>query len=528
MVSSFGLSVLASVSLVLVSSQEEPGFDLRTTNSDGPVSRTCFDAPGLPSSTRGSYYIAGPAKFDGLPEGNWKFKGIFDGLGMVNRFELLPDDQPTKMCYTSAWMNTGLYKNYLKDHKEPPRGVVFEDTEPPRKRCMLDMCDYMAPNDNNWVNMMVVGGEAVWFSDTPTMVSMDLETLNCTGIKAWADDDNTGMGPPKPHWVPGMHNVVGGSAHPLVRPGTKTVIEVMTEAPLVMGKTWVSLYTFDATAKGKQNRTRIASIEVDAPMYFHSYGVTPNYVVLPFNLINTGLGPGHVPVILGNFHMHWKGLYVVDSKGKVQVFDDVDPFAHVHIINTYENASGISMDLVTYKDVPFNRMAVMDLAINQNKTARDSSYPRGQIRRLHMNTQTRKTSVEMFTNDKRDYDFCKINDAKAGVPYCIYYCVEWYHDDAAYASMALMKHDVCQGTKTYWSAPNVYLNEPFFIPGNSGAEDDGTVIFSALDGQKGKAVFIALDAASLKEVERVELKNHIPFTAHGNFVPSARHTTVIV
>merc|ERR1719401_224808 len=141
------------------------------------------------------------------------------------------------------------------------------------------------------------------------------------------------------------------------------------------------------------------------------------------------------------------------------------------------------MDLVSYDEIPFARMSIMDINTARNKSARDTSYPRGHIRRMHMNNQTKKTSIERFTDNVNDYDFCKINDMKAGVPYCIHYCVEWYHDKAAYASMAVMKHDVCQGKKTYWSSPDVYLNEPFFIPsGQSGAEDDGTLIFSAIDG----------------------------------------------
>ena len=27
-------------------------------------------------------------------------------------------------------------------------------------------------------------------------------------------------------------------------------------------------------------------------------------------------------------------------------------------------------------------------------------------------------------------------------PYCIYYAVEWWHDDKNYASMAILKHNV--------------------------------------------------------------------------------------
>merc|ERR1712166_1082704 len=121
------------------------------------------------------------------------------------------------------------------------------------------------------------------------------------------------------------------------------------------------------------------------------------------------------------------------------------------------------MDLVTYNDIPFERMPVMDIAQNLNKTLRDSSYPRGQMRRMHMDLTTQKTTVTKLTDNNKDYDFIKVNPAVNGHAYCIYYAVEWYHDDVSYASMAVMKHDICKGTKLFWSELDIYMNEPFFI-----------------------------------------------------------------
>jgi carotenoid cleavage dioxygenase-like enzyme len=210
--------------------------------------------------------------------------------------------------------------------------------------------------------------------------------------------------------------------------------------------------------------------------------------VLPFNMASTNVGPGHAPFIVNSFHGHWKGLHVVDSKGGIQVFSDLNPFYHVHIANSYENASGITMDLGSYDEIPFQRMAVMNIKDILNKTARDTSYPRSQLIRIHMNLNTQTTTVEKLTDNDRDYDFIKINPAKNGLPYCIYYAVEWYHDDSNYADMAVMKHDTCKGTKLYWNETNVYMNEPFFIANSEdGAEDDGTLVFTANDGKKGKA-----------------------------------------
>jgi len=257
--------------------------------------------------------------------------------------------------------------------------------------------------------------------------------------------------------------------------------------------------------------------------------VTPNYVVLPLNLMNSNIGPGHPPFIIGNFHKSWKGIHIVNFKGEVvQVFNDMDPFTHVHIANTFENASGITMDLVIYKDIPFERMPVMDIVMNLNKTLRDNSYPRGQMRRMHMDLTTQKTTVTKLTDNNKDYDFIKVNPAVNGYAYCIYYAVEWYHDNVSYASMAVMKHDICKGTKLFWSELDIYMNEPFFIANSKGAaEDDGTLIFTANNGQTGKAVFIALDAKTFTEVERIVLPNHIPFTAHGQFIPAVSEVVVV-
>jgi len=523
------LILLAVAPLVVLSlpEQTDVGWELTCTNSKGPVSRTCFDAPGLPPSISGTYFLAGPAKFDGLPEGQWKYKALFDGLGMVNRFEILPKDKAkSSVCYTSVWLGSHMYEDFTKDPTQPPRGLIFEDTIPSRSNCTLYMCDYLAPNDNNWINMLPVGDKALWLSDTPVMVSMDPETMSTSGWKTWKND-KTSMGKSLPEWVREEHLTAGGSAHPLLRPGTQEVVELLVEMPLVLGNWYLSLYTFDASVVGPQDRVKMVSLKISGAQYFHSFGLTPNYVVLPFNLKNINLGPGHVPFLLGKFEKAWNGIHIVDLKGNDHVFSDVDPFFHVHIANTYENASGVVMDLATYQEIPFERMAAMDIKTHLNKTARDNSQPRGQMRRMYFDFQTNKTTVQKLTDNVRDYDFAKTNPNYAGLPYCIYYAVEWYHDDKAFASMAIVKHDICMGKTMYWSEPNVYLNEPFFIPSGT-LEEDGTLIFTANDGSKGKAIFVALDAKTFKEIERIELPFHIPFTAHGSFIPRKAEATIVV
>lgn len=45
----------------------------------------------------------------------------------------------------------------------------------------------MGSMDNNWVNTILVGGEAMMLTDATAMLRMDLDTLEFHGFKAWYD-----------------------------------------------------------------------------------------------------------------------------------------------------------------------------------------------------------------------------------------------------------------------------------------------------------------------------------------------------
>ena len=94
--------------------------------------------------------------------------------------------------------------------------------------------------------------------------------------------------------------------------------------------------------------------------------------------------------------------------------------------------------------------------------------------------------------------------------------------------MAIMKQDVCKGGRVYWNRPNTYVNEPHFVAtGSAGSEDEGVLMFTANDGEAGKAIFVVLNARDFTEIARIQLPNHLPFTAHGNFIPAASEVFVV-
>jgi len=233
------------------------------------------------------------------------------------------------------------------------------------------------------------------------------------------------------------------------------------------------------------------------------------------------------PELLGSIVEQWQGIHVVSNQGVVTEFD-TEAFTHVHIINSFENATGVTLDVGAYlAGSPFSKSGAMDIPMFLNESARNSNPLRAVPRRIHLHLsgpQSGQAVFQDFTKIAGSHtDFYKTNPAYIGMPYCFYYGTQWWHDGLDYTSMAIMKHDLCTDTTMYWTRPGHYVGEPFFIAGPSGDEDDGILIFVALDGLNRRSTLVTLDAKSMQQVNGTafELEGHIPFTAHGNFFPSA-------
>lgn len=359
-------------------------------------------------------------------------------------------------------------------------------------------------------------------TDAPLMLQFDLETLAVSGPNHWNDNPHGGI---KPSWVSEFHAVATGSAHPVPRPGTETWVAMMLEIPLLpFGTTYASLYTIDG--HDGLNRTLLAKAPMKGMQYFHSYGVSEHYVVLPCNMKLSMPSSKGRPHLLGSFEDGWDGIHVVGLDGKVQVFE-TDPFYHVHVANTFENKTGIVMDLGAAAHMPFSKWAALDTQMFLNKTVRDQKTHIVEMRRYHIHLEgplKGQVTWESLAVPGRSSDFFKINEARNGWHYCIYYATEWFHDDLSYASMAILKHDICRGVRTYWSEKDSYPGEPFFVPREEAkelAEDDGLVVFVTLNGTRRASDFVVLNGTTFQLVTVVPLPVHIPFTAHGQFLPAA-------
>ena len=104
--------------------------------------------------------------------------------------------------------------------------------------------------------------------------------------------------------------------------------------------------------------------------------------------------------------------------------------------------------------------------------------------------------------------------------YIASYAVESFHNDREYGSQAIVKHDICRAVRQYWYKPSHFPSEAFFIPrrADGAAEDDGIVVFTALDGVHNKSYLLVLDGQDFgNTLVEQELPVVVPFTTHGEF-----------
>jgi len=245
---------------------------------------------------------------------------------------------------------------------------------------------------------------------------------------------------------------------------------------------------------------------------------------------------------MGKIGEGWMGLKVVDKNNRVHHFDlpEDDHFFHVHTVNAYENSSGVIVDVGAFPQSPFGKDGALDIKMFKDKQTRDGDTNRNHVKRIYFPFDADgsfgpSSQSKPLTALSEDFhlalgsrsDFYKINPKYTGLPYCILYATQWWHDGENYANMAVAKKNICTGEETYWSRPNVYVGEPDIIPG-PGGEEDGVVTFVALDGAKEKSILVTLDVKTMKEIAVVELPDRIPFTAHGQFFPTVQMATEVV
>eukprot|EP00929_Paragymnodinium_shiwhaense_P009659 TRINITY_DN113910_c0_g1_i1.p1 TRINITY_DN113910_c0_g1~~TRINITY_DN113910_c0_g1_i1.p1 ORF type:complete len:589 (+),score=76.62 TRINITY_DN113910_c0_g1_i1:73-1767(+) len=496
---------------------EDVGYNLLFENAaDEFANRSLTTSGAFPAYVKGDFVIPSIGKFD---MGDRKFIGFLDCFGKLQRFRI----DGNRVDATYHMMETKFY-NSSKQAATVSNGLLFFETEPPRENPWylgpINNMPPFAPNDNTYVNTIRVGDELLSLTDSYTMTVLDPESMRVVGIKSFEDD---------------LEGLVcyTGSAHPVRDPNTGDWLDFVGNANLFSEETILSC--FSLSEKSTAARRKISDVVMETAPYMHSFGVTENYMVLPrmpvkFSAQEVAMkpmaaafqqvdlmeeGPGNA------FHI----VPLDGSPGFVRTLPLGDPLWYVHTANAYENATGIVIDLSTTAQNPF--ASDLTIAASRSKEIRDqgATGSKNVMKRYLLPWDSGvPVTTEVLSDAKAATDFPTINPKFQSRKHCFYWAVEWFAHSDSYASMAIVKHDVCNGdVKRVWSRDGWYPSEATMVPSDqeNAAEDDGVLLLTALDGAKDQTFLIGLDAKTMEVVAEAGPFPRIAFTTHGSFYPAA-------
>lgn len=228
-------------------------FQSNTTRVDN----SCFRTTPYPAYMAGMYLFASIGQME---LGGFRFQDVLDGFGKIHRFDMAPDTD--QICFSTKMMDTGFYNESMAQGKVAA-GVLFKETIPPRK-CLLPVCNILAPNDNVVINTVSIGADYMMVTDSPTTLNFDPARLHMTGVHKWDD-----------HFVKWGNKGMLGSGHPLRWPGDaqNRLLNIVVEAPYVGGG--ASLVDIVAVSDDEPNKRELIN-RYKAPKgytpYFHSFG----------------------------------------------------------------------------------------------------------------------------------------------------------------------------------------------------------------------------------------------------------------
>lgn len=263
--------------------------------------------------------------------------------------------------------------------------------------------------------------------------------------------------------------------------------------------------------------------------FIHDFAVTPNYCIffqnsvqfnpLPFIFGQKGAGE----CIKFQPDQPTKMIVIPRGGGQPEIYEMASGFVFHHA-NAFETTTGLTIDSVCYADIP-----QLDVGTDFLDVDFQQLQP-GQLWRFALDRTTGKVTRDLKL--PRCCEFPMVHPALVGRDYRYVYIGAADQANGENAPLqGLVKVDMHTGQETLWSAaPAGYANEPVFIPRSQpdasgcytqviGAEDDGWLVALIYDGQQEKSAIVILDAQTMQQVARLNLKHHVPYGLHGTFTP---------
>uniref|UniRef100_A0A8D1QGH2 Carotenoid-cleaving dioxygenase, mitochondrial n=1 Tax=Sus scrofa TaxID=9823 RepID=A0A8D1QGH2_PIG len=453
----------------------------------------------VPKWLNGYLLRIGPGKFE---FGKDKYNHWFDGMALLHQFKI----EKGTVMYRSKFLQSDTYKaNSVHDRIVVSEFGTLALPDPCKNIFERFMSKFELPamTDNTNVNYVQYKGDYYLSTETNFMNKVDIETLEKKEKVDWSKFIAVNGATAHPHYDPdgtayNMGNSFGshGSCYHVIRvPPEKADLE--------------------ETIHGAQVICSIASAERMKPSYYHSFGMTRNYIIFIEQPVKMNLWKIITSKIRGKAFsdgISWEPQYntrfhVVDKHTGQQLLPGMyysKPFVTFHQINAFEDQGCVVIDLCCQDDG-------RNLEVYQLQNLRKAGKGLDQIWCSYENLHPKDLEEE------GGVEFPQINYGQfSGKKYRFFYGCGFRH----LVGDSLIKVDVVNKTLTVWREESFYPSEPIFVPVPGTNEEDGGVILSVVitPNQNERNFLLVLDAKNFEELGRAEVPVQMPYGFHGTFV----------
>ncbi|KAJ8021498.1 Beta,beta-carotene 9',10'-oxygenase [Holothuria leucospilota] len=488
----------------------------------------------IPDWISGNLFRNGPGKFEA---GDDKVGHLFDGFALMHKFEIAKG----KVFYSSRYLRGEGYTKAMAQNRIVISGFGTSAVPDPCKSIFSRFFSYFQPppaSDNCNVNYMQIGEDFYALTESPRFVKVDPEVLQTEHQHDIRKYVAVHIATAHPHYgndqtVYNMGSSYGGQSF-------YNIIKIPPPNPAYSGSTTDPLEKASVLCK-------IPASSPLHPSYFHSFAITPNYIVfveqpLTINIFkilfarilgqNFAGCINYTPSSLAKFHV----IRLKDGAILPQKFT-ADAFFCFHHINAFEDDGHLVVDLCAYDDTQVIFGTYMDVLKRGNLPVTNALAKRFV---LPMVDGTDELSKENLVS----LDYCEASSylledgsihctpetlcqgQKVELPRINY---EQYNGQKYryFYSLSgdgpkIVKVDTVKKSFKLWEDPSCYPSEPVFVP-RPGAEeeDDGVVLSSVIDlkGTGRPPFLVVLDAKTFTELARAETPADVPFGIHGIFIP---------
>ncbi|XP_073513266.1 carotenoid-cleaving dioxygenase, mitochondrial-like isoform X5 [Phyllobates terribilis] len=441
----------------------------------------------VPGWITGSLLRNGPGRYE---FGNVKFNHWIDGMALMHKFTI----EKGNVTYMSKFLQSDSYKaNESKNRIVISEFGTVAMPDPCKSMFQRFVARFEMPKatDNGSVNFVKYKKDYCVSTETNIIHKVDLATLETAGKVDWSKYIAVNGATAHPHYDPDGTAYNMGNSY-----GRQGTFYNIIKVPAQESEDEDALH-------GAQVICYIPASDNFHPSYYHSFGMTENYIVFMEQPIKINM----LKIMMSNM----TGSSICDCLSWDPRYDTIFHVANKHTGEFYRS---VPKTLPLRFVLPLNTETPHDTNINplSYSTATAEERADGTL------WCTPENLYDRTFEDIGSLDFPAINYSQYNTKkYRYFYASGLQH----IIGSCLLKVDV--NTKQYmiWQEDGFYPSEPVFVPSpHSCAEDDGVILSVVVSPRPNKATFLLiLDAKNFKEIGRAEVSVQIPCGFHGIFVP---------